>query len=166
MSYHAGKPARQTGRIHCTRLTGDFPTSLEYNECRDTANTKTSGDPRMLFGIELCQTQTGFQTCRRFGKCGRHGTARAAPGSPEIHNDRAVIASDQGIETCRVKLHGLTGKQRFLAPSASGALGKSLHRYAINGKTVRTNNMHSINHVSAPERESGRHGGRPGNIQD
>ena len=55
-------------------------------------------DPWLFFGIELQQAKPRFEFGGGALVSRRHGTARPAPRSPEIDENRNIVAADLALE--------------------------------------------------------------------
>lgn len=122
-------------------MSRDFPALFENDQCRNAAYTVAGGKALFLFGVEFGQAYMGFQL--RGGLCEgrRHHLARAAPGSPEIHDDRNIAAADMAIEAVGVQLQRMGVKQGLFAFTAVRGLLQSFRIDAIGRIAVRTNDM-------------------------
>jgi len=80
------QPAREPGDIHRTAATGDLFAAAKYDHRRNASDVESRGKCRLVFRIQFCEPHVGFELpCGRFEER-PHGNARAAPGSPKIHD--------------------------------------------------------------------------------
>src|SRR5207244_12350260 len=84
----------QSFQRHCTRLTRDFFTSLEYNSGRDASDVEAGGRARRMVGVEFRDECLALQMRGESIDGWRHHSTRAAPVGVEIDGDWHVAIAD------------------------------------------------------------------------
>jgi len=71
----------------------------------------------------------------------RHHLAWTAPGRPEVHQHRDVVALDMLGKGGRGQFHRVSGEQRLVAFAAVGRLPRLCREYAVDRVAVRADEV-------------------------
>ncbi len=118
-----------------------FTAAAKQHQRRNTADTESSRQRLVLFGIHLEQPYRRFELGRGLLEGRRHHATRAPPGRPKIDQQRQITALRLFAERRRVHRHGLPGEQRRLAATTATARAQARHRHPIDPATLRAHHV-------------------------
>lgn len=126
--YLALSPRQQAMQIHGARLANPLFAMMENDQRWDAADAILSGQPLMLFSIQLGDPHARFQSacCLIEYRC--HHFAWPTPRCPEIDQYRYLATTDLAFEADLIKREGVAGKQGLAADAADSTLGKAVCR--------------------------------------
>ena len=145
-------PADDFAGGHRTGDTAQLLAFLEHHHRGNAADVVGRGGLGMRFGIELHQLRLGFQGIRGLLKRRCHRSARAAPRCPEIHHHRELTASHVLGKAARIQGDGLAGDQRLMAAAAVGLATQLIHRDAVGGVAMGTDDVQFFGHGGLTDR--------------
>ena len=139
-------PSNDIRRAHSARLARHFLAVLEQDERWNTLNTEPGGNILFNLSIEFRKPGRCFELCRRLLKCRRHHFAGPAPGRPEIHDDRNIIATDVFVEITPSELRWAAAEQGLATLATFRVVGDTCLWNTVDGAAIWTNDMLRICH--------------------
>ena len=125
------RPRYNAARVARPSAPGDFLATQKQHESRNAANPVARRQRLLLLGVDLQEPVIGFELGGRSLVSGRHGKARAAPGSPEIYDHRNVVARDVALEGYGIGRDRFPREQLLVAGATLG-----LPRRPVRGNSV------------------------------
>src|SRR5882672_869359 len=123
-------PAIERAEVARARAPRHFLAAAEQDERRDAADAEATGELLVLVGVHLAYLQLRTSLGGEAVEHRRHGTTRAAPLRPEIHEHRQVAAPGMRFESLRVERNRLARDNCGLAFRAGGVVSQSILRDA------------------------------------
>lgn len=133
------RPLRYLRGRHYTARPRDFLAVPEQDHGGNAADPVTVGDLLFGFGIELAETELGFERTRRSLELRCHHLAWPAPFRPEI-DEQGQIGIGVSVETGGGQCDWPALEQGGAAAAAAGVIRQSFLRNAIDGTTFRASN--------------------------
>ena len=93
------------------------------------------------FSVHLHKPRRGLQLRGGLRELGCHCAAWPAPGRPEIHHHRDVVALDVLLKIDVAKVSHVAREESLMAMPAPGLRTEAHCRYAVDRLTVRTHDM-------------------------
>ena len=133
------QPASQRSGVHRPGLAGDFLADAKNDERRNTANVVASRGCGLVLSIQFGEAQFRFELARGRFIVGRHGDAGAAPGRPEVHDERQIASREMPVEIGCGQFDRLSFKQGKVAFGTARAIFQTIARQANHGVAMPTN---------------------------
>src|SRR5690349_963218 len=137
------EPAAQARRVERAGNALHLCSLPECNQGRNAANGKLSGDLSVRIGIELREAQLSLVLLGGLRKHRRKRLARATPLSPEIDDDRQIVARDERREGLSGEARRFSAQNGRVAAPALRLLREPVFWNAIDLCALRTHDMHS-----------------------
>lgn len=139
-------PTHDILRRHGTRLSCYLAPASEKSQSGNAADTVLGSQRRLSLGVHLGQARVRLQHARCLDEGRRHHLAGPAPGRPEIHQYRDLIAVEVSGESSGREFHRLAGEQRLVALSTIGLLVESCSRHTVDRVTAGANKVQGVAH--------------------
>ena len=114
------------------------------------ASTVLRREPLGLLGRDLHRAHMRLQFARGRLELRRHRAARAAPGRPEIHQQRDAARSEVTPEPRLVQRHRLALEQRRLAGATARVVTEPRGRDPVDRVALRAHDLDVAFHLLAP----------------
>ena len=117
---------------------------MEQGEGRNAADLVLLREHLLRFGVDLGEAHAGRELIGSLGEYGRELLAWAAPRRPEIHHHRQLIVLN---ELGKIKLGQIdrrAGQNQRIALAALGLRDQLFIGHAIDGETMRADEMHIL----------------------
>ena len=133
-------PSDNAFGIHRACLARYLVTVHEHHQCWNRADRKAGGEGRLFFRIHFGQAKRGLELPGCTGERGRHASTGAAPGRPEVDDDREFGAADMLVEGRRRQDGRRTVKKRRLAMTTAPLVTQTRFRHPVWTMATRADN--------------------------
>ena len=140
------RPGNDTGGVQRAGHAVQLSTTRNQDHGRDAADPELSGNPLLLFRIDLEQAHGRLELSGRALEGRTHDPAWTTPGRPKIDQQGDIAALQLGAELHGADLLGFADEKRGLAAPTFSAGSEAFAGHPVDTRTMRADDVFGLVH--------------------